>query len=201
MINYIDLLQRCDMPDDTAREYLSVLEDKSGRLKRLIEDLIEASKVSTGNIVLQKTQLSLSELADQAIVEETESMEAQGLTVIYNTQASPTVFADGSKIYRVFENLLSNARKYSLSGTRVYASVYEDEEFGYFELKNTSKEPLDMDPQELMGRFVRGDRSRSEEGNGLGLSIAGDLCTLNGGELILSIDGDLFKAIVKLPRC
>lgn len=201
VINYIDLLQRCDMPDDTAREYLSVLEDKSGRLKRLIEDLIEASKVSTGNIVLQKTQLSLSELADQAIVEETESMEAQGLTVIYNTQASPTVFADGSKIYRVFENLLSNARKYSLSGTRVYASVYEDEEFGYFELKNTSKEPLDMDPQELMGRFVRGDRSRSEEGNGLGLSIAGDLCTLNGGELILSIDGDLFKAIVKLPKC
>ena len=200
VINYIDLLQRCDIPDETAKEYLSVLEDKSARLKRLIEDLIEASKVSTGNITLQKTELSLGELADQAIVEETDGMEEQGLQLIYTNQGQPTVYADGSKIYRVLENLLSNARKYSLPGSRVYASVYEDAHFGFFELKNTSKEPLDIPPEELTGRFVRGDRSRSEEGNGLGLSIAGDLCRLNGGELILSIDGDLFKAIVKLPK-
>lgn len=200
VINYIDLLQRCDIPDERAKEYLEVLSEKSGRLKRLIEDLIEASKVTTGNITLQKTQFSLNELANQAIVEETEDLEDKGLTLIYNALTSPIVYADGSKIYRVLENLLTNARKYSLQGSRVYASVYEDEAFGYFELKNTSKDPLDISPQELTERFVRGDRSRSAEGNGLGLSIASNLCRLNGGELILSIDGDLLKAIVKLPK-
>ncbi len=201
VINYIDLLQRCDIDDPTAREYLQVLEDKSAGLKRLIEDLIEASKVSTGNVSLHKTPISLAELANQALVEESDGMEARGLETVMNLQASPTVLADGGKLYRVFENLLSNARKYSLSGTRVYVTVYEDEEFGYFELKNISKEALSVEATELTERFVRGDRSRSEEGNGLGLSIARDLCRLNDGELILQIDGDLFKATVKLPKC
>ncbi len=200
VINYIDLLQRCDMPDRDAKGYLDVLAEKSGRLKRLIEDLIEASKVTTGNITLQKALLSLNELANQAIVEESEALEGQHLNLVYTALTDPKVFVDGSKIYRVLENLLTNACKYSLQGTRVYASVYEDEQYGYFELKNTSREQLDISPQELTERFVRGDRSRSAEGNGLGLSIAADLCRLNGGELILSIDGDLFKAIVKLPK-
>ncbi len=200
VINYIDLLRRCDINDPVAGEYLAVLEDKSLRLKRLIEDLIEASKVSTGNVVLEKNKLSLAELANQAIVEEMDQMEACGLQLVYNTMAAPTVYADGNALYRVFENLLSNARKYSLQGSRVYATVYEKGEYACFELKNISQEPLDIDPAELTGRFVRGDRSRSQEGNGLGLSIAGDLCRLNDGELILGIDGDLFKATVKLKK-
>ncbi len=200
IISYVDLLGKCDIEDEKAGEYLAVLTEKSARLKRLIEDLIEASKVSTGNITIEKTELSLTELAGQAIVEVEKELEGEGLTLVYNPTAQPTVYADGAKIYRVLENLLSNARKYSLAGSRVYALVYEDEEFGYFELKNTSKAPLDISPAELTERFVRGDRSRSEEGNGLGLSIADDLCRLNGGELKLSIDGDLFKAIVKLPK-
>jgi len=200
VINYIDLLKKCEIRDEAAADYLAVLTDKSARLKRLIEDLIEASKVSTGNITLEKTMLSLAELAGQAIVEEEKELEEKELTLIYTPNSQPVVYADGAKIYRVFENLLSNARKYSLKGSRVYALVYEDDEYGYFELKNTSRAPLDISPKELTERFVRGDRSRSEEGNGLGLSIADNLCKLHGGELILNIDGDLFKAIVKLPK-
>ena len=200
VINYIELLKKCEIDDEAAAEYLAVLTEKSARLKRLIEDLIEASKVSTGNITLEKTMLSLAELVGQAVVEVEKELEERGLTLVYTPSAQPTVFADGTKIYRVLENLLSNARKYSLEGSRVYALVYEDDENGYFELKNTSKAPLDVSAEELTERFVRGDRARSEEGNGLGLSIADNLCRLNGGELRITIDGDLFKAVVRLPK-
>ena len=200
VINYIDLLKGCDLEDERATEYLGVLTEKSAKLKRLIEDLIEASKITTGNVVLNKTELSLEELVNQALVEEGEALEERDLTLMYSVHSSPKVVADGGKIYRVLENLLSNARKYSLPGTRVYALIYEDEDYGIFELKNTSKEPLAITPQELKERFVRGDSSRSEEGNGLGLSIADNLCRLNEGTLEIIIDGDLFKAIVKLPK-
>ena len=201
VINYIDLLKKCDIQDETERKYIGIIDEKSKKLKRLIEDLIEASKVSSGNITLNKTVINLNELASQAIVEEAESFEKNGLKIVFEESEKPhTVFADGSKIYRVFENLLTNARKYSTPNTRVYARVYEDGSFGYFELKNISKEPLNISVDELTERFVRGDKSRSQDGNGLGLSIAKELCALNNGELILSIDGDLFKAAVKLPR-
>ncbi|MCH5317562.1 MAG: HAMP domain-containing histidine kinase [Eubacterium sp.] len=201
VINYIDLLQKCDIEDETAKQYMAVIEEKSARLKRLIEDLIEASKVSTGNVTLNKTKLNLSELASQAIVEETSDIEKNNLRIIFEeAQNKHIVFADGTKIYRVFENLLSNARKYSAPYTRIYASVYSDDSYGYFEIKNISKDALNISAEELTERFVRGDKSRSEEGNGLGLSIARELCKLNGGDLIITIDGDLFKATVKLPK-
>jgi signal transduction histidine kinase len=115
-------------------------------------------------------------------------------------EKAPVVYADSIKTYRIISNLFSNAKKYSAKGTRVYASVYEDNSFGYFEIKNTSREPLNISPEALTERFVRGDESRTNEGNGLGLSIAKDLCKLQGGELNISIDGDLFKATVKLPK-
>ena len=201
VINYIDLLQKCDIEDETAKQYMAVIEEKSARLKRLIEDLIEASKVSTGNVTLNKTKLNLCELASQAIVEETSNIEQNNLQIIFEeTSNKHIVYADGTKIYRVFENLLSNARKYSAPYTRIYASVYSDDNAGYFEIKNISKDPLNISAEELTERFVRGDKSRSEEGNGLGLSIARELCKLNGGDLIITIDGDLFKATVKLPK-
>lgn len=180
---------------------MSVIDEKANRLKRLIEDLIEASKVSTGNVVLNKTKINLNELATQAIVEYADDFEKNSLDLIFDESAvKHIVFVDGTKIFRVLENLLSNAKKYSAPGSRVYARLYSDNENGYFEIKNISKDPLNITAEELMERFVRGDQSRSEEGNGLGLSIAKELCRLNGGRLMISIDGDLFKATVMLPK-
>ena len=201
VINYIDLLKKCEIRDETAVKYMGVIDEKANRLKRLIEDLIEASKVSTGNVVLHKTKINLNELATQAIVEYADDFEKNGLDLIFDETAQKhIVFADGTKIFRVFENLLSNAKKYSAPGSRVYARLYSDNKNGYFEIKNISKDPLNISAEELMERFVRGDKSRSEEGNGLGLSIAKELCSLNGGGLTISIDGDLFKATVRLPK-
>lgn len=201
VINYIDLLKKCNIEDETAQKYMTVIDEKSIKLKRLIEDLIEASKVSSGNVTINKTKLNLNELAAQAIVEETADIEKNNLHIIFDESSEKhIVFADGTKLYRVFENLLSNARKYSAAGSRVYARVYSDNNYGYFEIKNISKDPLNISAEELTERFVRGDKSRSEDGNGLGLSIAKELCRLNNGELIITIDGDLFKATVKMPK-
>lgn len=201
VINYIDLLQKCNIEDETAQEYMGVIAEKSGKLKRLIEDLIEASKISSGNVTINKTKLNINELAAQAIVEEAAEFEKRDLQLIFEEPAQKHIaFADGTKIYRVLENLLSNAKKYSAPGSRIYARLYSGTDCEYFEIKNISKEQLNISAQELTERFVRGDKSRNEDGNGLGLSIATELCRLNGGELILTIDGDLFKATIKIPK-
>ena len=201
VINYIDLLKQCDITDEKALEYMGVIDEKSIKLKRLIEDLIEASKVSSGNVTINKTKLNLNELVTQAIVEETAELEKQGLRLVFDEPEQKVIVnADGTKIYRVIENLLSNVSKYSAPNSRVYAGVYSKGNYGYFEIKNISNEPLNISAEELTERFVRGDASRNRDGNGLGLSIAKDLCTLNDGELIIAIDGDLFKATVKIPK-
>lgn len=200
LITYSDLLSKCNITDENAVKYTNVINQQSIKLKRLIEDLIEASKVSTGNVTLNKSVLNLSELAVQAIVEFAPETEKNGNEIKFDEpEIAPKVYADGSKTYRIISNLLSNAKKYSAPYTRIYVSVYSDGINGYFEIKNISAEPLNISPDELTERFVRGDKSRSREGNGLGLSIAKDLCTIQDGELKLIIDGDLFKAIVKLP--
>ncbi len=201
VISYVDLLKKCDIKDEDALKYISVLSDKSLNLKNLIENLIEASKASTGNIKINKVYLNLKELAAQATGEFQSDFEARGLELRFQENNEDVrIFADGPHTYRVLENLLSNAKKYSAKGTRVYASIRREENFGVFEIKNISKDPLNISPEELTERFVRGDASRgSEEGNGLGLSIAKQLCILQGGELKLTIDGDLFKATVYLP--
>ncbi len=201
VISYVDLLKKCNIEDEDALKYIDVLSDKSLNLKNLIENLIEASKASTGNIKINKVYLNLKELAAQATGEFQSDFEARDLELRFAENCEDVrVFVDGPHTYRVFENLLSNAKKYSAKGTRVYASIRREGKFGVFELKNISKDPLDISPDELTERFVRGDASRgSEEGNGLGLSIAKQLCTLQGGELKLTIDGDLFKATVYLP--
>ena len=201
LINYSDLLSKCDITDEKALEYIDVINSQSIKLKRLIEDLIEASKASTGNVQLNKTNINLSELAVQAIVEFSAEFENNRIEVKFSEpEEPPVVFADGVKTYRIISNLFSNAKKYSAPNTRVYIRVYEDGEFGFFEMKNISKEALNISPELLTERFVRGDESRTNEGNGLGLSIADDLCKLQGGSLAISIDGDLFKVTVKLPR-
>ena len=201
IISYVDLLQKCDIDDPNARQYLEVLSEKSVKLKHLIEDLIEASKISSGNVELHRVILDLGELAMQAVVETTPEFEQRDLTLVFEEpQDAPLVFADGQKTYRIMENLLNNAYKYSAEGTRVYARVYSDGDFGCFELKNISRTRLDANPQELTERFMRADKSRGEtDGNGLGLSIAQDLTQMHGGKLDIAVDGDLFKATVKLP--
>ncbi len=201
IISYVDLLKKCDIKDEEALKYIDVLSDKSLNLKSLIENLIEASKASTGNIKINKVYLNLKELSAQAIGEFQSDFEARDLELRFKEDCEDVrVYVDGPHTYRVLENILSNAKKYSANGTRVYASIRREGNFGIFELKNISKEPLNISPDELTERFVRGDASRgSEEGNGLGLSIAKQLCSLQGGELKLSIDGDLFKATVYLP--
>lgn len=200
LISYSDLLEKCNIEDETARKYISVINTQSIKLKRLIEDLIEASKVSTGNVTINATKLNLSELTIQVIAEFAPEMEKNGNEIVFNEpEKPPVIFADGSKTYRILSNLLSNAKKYSAPDTRVYISVCTDNLNSYFEIKNISCEPLNISADELTERFVRGDKSRSKEGNGLGLSISKDLCTLQNGTLSITIDGDLFKVIVQLP--
>lgn len=201
VISYVDLLKKCDIKDKDALKYIKVLDEKSQNLKSLIENLVEASKVSTGNVKLNRTILNLKELAVQAVVEYSPEFESRELDLRFNEDSETVnIFADGPHTYRILENLLSNAKKYSAPGSRVYVRVYRQEDNGVFEIKNISKAPLDISPEELTERFVRGDSSRGEEeGNGLGLSIAKELCSLQGGRLVLSIDGDLFKATVILP--
>lgn len=201
IITYTDLLSKCPQSDEKAKEYMAVLTEKSTKLARLVEDLIEASKLSSGNITLHPMVLDLGELTAQAIGEYQKEFEENRLQLVLDPDL-PRVqaFADGSKTYRVLENLLQNAKKYSAADSRVYVRVYKQGDFGVFEIKNISAEPLNISPQELTQRFVRGDASRTKEGNGLGLSIAQELCSAQQGKLELLIDGDLFKARVYLPQ-
>lgn len=200
IINYVDLLSKCNIEDDKAKSYIGVLEDKGAKLKRLIDDLMEASKVTSGNVTVNLVPINLSELCLQATVEAQEEFEKAGLSLVVKPQSTPNiVIADGSKTYRIIENLLSNARKYSAMASRVYVDVYNENGCGVFEIKNVSAQPLDISADELTERFVRGDKSRNQEGNGLGLSIAKELARLQNGNLEIIIDGDLFKARVKLP--
>lgn len=211
LINYSGLLNRKaeagTLGDEESAQYVSVIHDQSEKLKHLIEDLLEASKASTGNVQLHPMPLNLTELAAQAIAEFSPEMEKNGNEILFtDPDGKPLtqehfVYADGQQTYRVLANLLSNAQKYSAPNTRIYASVSDGPATTLFELKNTSAEPLNISAEELMQRFVRGDRSRGEtEGHGLGLSIARDLTALMGGTLSLDIDGDLFKATVALPN-
>ncbi len=200
LINYSDLLSKCDIDNDQAKTYIDVINTQSVKLKRLIEDLIEASKVSTGNIQLNNVTLNLHELCVQAIVEFTPDFDKNYIDVIFTEPKEPVyIYADGTKTYRIISNLLSNVKKYAAPYTRAYISVYKSDNDGVIEIKNVSKEQLNISPEQLTERFVRGDESRTNEGNGLGLSIAKDLCSLQNGELNISIDGDLFKVSVKLP--
>lgn len=200
VINYVDLLKKCEIQDEDAAKYLEVLDEKSKRLKRLIDDLTEASKASTGNIKINHVPIDMSELALQALGEHSDMLEAAGLEAVYKTgETHPIVFADSQHTWRIIDNLFSNVKKYAQSGTRVYIDVFVENGFGVFSMKNVSKNPLNIPVSELTERFVRGDASRTGEGSGLGLSIAQSLCELQSGKFNLEIDGDLFKASIKLP--
>lgn len=201
IINYVELLKKCEINDTDAREYLDILGEKSDRLKKLIEDLVEASKASTGNINVEMVEVSLNEMVSQLLGEHADGLERKKLNVVAEFPENElTVKADGKLLYRVMENLIVNVEKYSLYGTRVYVSVKQEGEWGVVTFKNISEQPLNITADQLKERFVRGDESRSTEGNGLGLSIAQSLCDVQGGELEISINGDLFTAKVRLKK-
>ncbi len=202
IINYIDLLEKLNLEDDEAREYIEVLSRQSMRLKKLTEDLVEASKASTGNIEIELSRCDVGILISQTVGEFSERLESAGLAVVMNVPEDPVfIMADGKRLYRVFENLMSNICKYSLKGTRVYLESEADDKKVKISFKNISKEMLSTGSDELIKRFVRGDSSRNTEGSGLGLSIAKSLTELQGGEFELKIDGDLFVADVIFEIC
>ncbi len=201
IITYADLIARSTEGNEEVKEYSEVLTEKSMRLKHLIEDLTEATRVSTGAIELHPTRVDLCELAAQAVGENTGAFEKSGVEpIINNNGTKPVVFADGQKTYRVLENIISNITKYSLPGTRAYVTVGEENGMGMVMFRNISAAPLNISADELMERFVRGDSARTGEGSGLGLSIARDLCELQGGRFEISIDGDMFTSRVLLPK-
>ncbi len=200
IITYVDLLKKEEIKNKKANEYIEVLEDKSSRLKRLIEDLIEASKASTGNLDIKEEEIDLDELFSQAYGEFEEKFKEAKLDVRTNSDETKTIVkADGSHMWRIVENLLVNTIKYSLPNSRIYIDIDKTDSYGILTIKNISKNPLDITPEQLLERFIRGDESRSTEGNGLGLSIAKSLTKLQNGELNIEVDGDLFKVIVKVP--
>ena len=200
IINYVDLLQKCDIQDETAQSYLAVLSEKSDRLKHLIEDLVEASKASSGAITVHTVSVSVTEFINQLTGEHGEGLAEKNLNVIVTLPDEDIIVkADSNLLYRVLENLVVNVKKYAMENTRVYISAQKSGTVAKITIKNISAAPLNMTPEELKSRFVRGDESRSTSGNGLGLSIAENLCNLMKGKLDLSIDGDLFTATVEMP--
>ena len=201
IVNYVDLLGRQKMPTPEAEEYLDVLRRQAARLKKLTIDLVDASKASTGNLTVELLPTVLQVLIEQLSGEYEDRFRSQSLTLICDMPAEPlAILADGRQIWRVFDNLLGNACKYALSGTRVYLDLSADEHTVTVSLKNISATELNISPDELMERFVRGDSSRHTEGSGLGLSIARDLTALQHGRMTLHTDGDLFKAVLTFPR-
>lgn len=200
IINYTDLLKKEKIENENAKKYIEILEKKSKKLKNLTEDLIEASKISSGNEKANLEKIDFKELVLQANGEFAEKFEIKKLDVISNLpKDAVTINLDGKKMWRVLENLYQNVYKYSLENTRVYVDLKLNDHI-VFTIKNISKEKLNISPDELMERFIRGDSSRHTGGNGLGLSIAKDLCKINGGTLSIQIDGDLFVAKINLDN-
>ncbi len=201
IINYVDLLKKEKMPNKKAEEYLNILDQKSQRLKNLTEDLVEASKASSGNIKLNMEKLDVKELIKQVSGEFEDKLKEKKLELLLNLpEENVTITADSRYLYRVIENLYSNIVKYALPKSRVYVDVLLQKEIVEINLKNISKEKLNIKAEELMERFVRGESSRNTEGSGLGLSIAQSLTELQHGTFKIYLDGDLFKVILQFKR-
>ena len=201
IINYVDLLEKENIDNDKAKEYLEVLNRHSQRLKKLIIDLIDASKASTGNVDVNLEKLDLSIILTQLNGEYEEQFEEKKLKLVVSNKASDThIMADGRQIYRVFDNLFINIKKYAQDNTRVYIDITDEGDKLGVSMKNISKEELNITGEELMERFTRGDRSRNTEGSGLGLSIAKSLIELQNGMIKIMVDGDLFKVELLIPK-
>ena len=201
IINYIELLKDESLPEETRREYLDVLDRQGAKLKKLTEDVVEASKAVSGAVTVNAELFDVRELLQQSVGEYSERLAAAGLEPILHTPEQETyIMADARLLGRVLDNFITNVLKYAQQGTRAYFDLTVGEERTSIAVKNVSREALDIPAEELMERFVRGDSSRSTEGSGLGLSIARSLTELMGGEMVLTLDGDLFKVEVSFPN-
>lgn len=197
IINYVDLLKRENIQDPKIKGYIDILDSKSQRLKQLTEDLVEASKISSGNVVLDMQPIRFGELVWQTNGEFEEKFRARGLEIVCKIPEEPMIImADGRRMWRVVENLYNNVAKYAMPDTRVYVEVRKIGCRIVFEIKNISERPLNIKAEELTERFIRGDVSRSTEGSGLGLSIAQNLVRLQQGTFDIYLDGDLFKVTI-----
>ncbi len=200
IINYVDLLQKAKSEQE-KQEYLAVLDRQSQRLKKLIEDLMEMSKASTGNMTVELSSVDPAEAVNQALGEFADKLEASSIRTVFQPPQPPlSMRCDGRLTWRVLSNLLSNAVKYAMPGTRLYIDIAKVEGHILISLKNISREPLNISSEELMERFVRGDESRNTEGSGLGLNIAKSLMELQKGQLQLLVDGDFFKVTLLFPE-
>ena len=200
IINFVDLLQKPHTPEQNT-QYLDVLRRQSYQMKRLIEDLIELSKANTGNMAVNLTQLDAAETVNQALGEFSDKLDAAGLTPVFRQPEKPIfIQADGRLLWRVLSNLLTNAVKYAMPGTRLYLDLVRDNGQVQLSIKNVSKEELCHTTEQLMERFSQGDTSRQNGGSGLGLNIAQSLMEVQGGNMDLELDGDLFKVTVSLPE-
>lgn len=201
IINYVDLLKKENIEGEKANEYLGILDNKSQRLKKLTEDLVEASKASSGAIKLNMEKLNVNELIKQISGEFQDKFEAHKLEEIISfPEEEAYIEADSRYLYRVLENMYSNIAKYALEGTRVYIDIVDEDNKIYIKLKNVSKQKLNISADELMQRFVRGEASRNTEGSGLGLSIARSLTELQKGKFNIYLDGDLFKVTIEFEK-
>ncbi|MCI8798769.1 MAG: HAMP domain-containing histidine kinase [Lachnospiraceae bacterium] len=201
IINYVDLLKRLKIQEEPARGYIEILDNKAQRLKQLTDDLVEASKISSGNIELEREKLNLTELMNQGIGEFSEKLEECRLQIVFEEDDVPAyIYADSRRMWRVVENLFNNICKYALEGTRIYIDLLKEEGQVEISVKNISRQQMNIRPEELTERFIRGDSSRTTEGSGLGLSIAKSLVQVQGGNLEILLDGDLFKVKITFPE-
>lgn len=201
IINYVDLIKKENVSEPTVREYVDVLDRQSARLKKLIEDLLEASKASTGNVEMHMEACDAIVMISQIVGEYQEKLQKKNIDIVVNESEVPAnIMADGRHLWRVFDNIMTNICKYTQEHTRVYVDVTDAGDEVNMTFKNISKYPLNITSDELMERFVRGDASRNTEGHGLGLSIAQSLTELMGGQLSIAIDGDLFKITVAMKK-
>lgn len=205
IISYVDLLKRAGIEDEPARSYIEVLDSKSQRLKQLTDDLVEASKLSSGNIEFDLERLNLAELLNQMIGEMSERFQDKGLQIVFDGGDRPAyIYADSRRMWRVMENLFNNIYKYTMENTRVYIDLtIEEHENGNIveaSLKNISERQMNIKAADLTERFIRGDDSRTTEGSGLGLYITKNLIQAQNGEFDIRLDGDLFKAVMRFPE-
>ena len=202
IVNYVDLLSKTDVTDPTAREYITVLERQAQRLRKLTEDLVEASKAATGNIAVHLLPTDLNVLLTQVCGEYEQRLGEKNLSLVFTPAAdAPHIMADGQLLWRVLDNLLGNVCKYAMPGTRVYITAETADGRAAVSIKNISLYPITVTGEELTERFVRGDSARSTEGSGLGLSIAASLTELQQGRCAIHVDDDLFKATLTFPTC
>jgi signal transduction histidine kinase len=202
IINYVDLLKRLKIEEEPAKNYIDILDEKSQRLKQLTEDLLEASKISSGNITLNMEKLNLTELLNQTIGEFSEKLEERGLFVVFEDNNVPAyINADSRRMWRIADNLFNNIYKYALENTRIYVEIsLAKEDWVELSIKNISASRMNIKGDELTERFIRGDSSRTTEGSGLGLFISKSLTEVQNGTFEIKLDGDLFKVILDFPQ-